>query len=102
MLPPDPVAVAMDWYQSDSVMRETGGDIKSYRTKVLEEALKDPEYLAKAVEAARGRASVPGTVPPVKLPPSLTKAPGSGAPDLSDDDVSDRSLFSHATKGMRR
>lgn len=101
----DPVGVAMQWYQRDKLLKETGGDLSSYRTRIIEEALKDPATLAKAVELARGQASQapPGTRPNVQLPPSLNKATGSGVSNaVADDDASDAATFRYAMAPGRR
>jgi hypothetical protein len=98
----DPVGVAMHWYRLNKVVTETGGDLTSYRQKILDDAMKDPQYQAKVLEAARTQAGAPsanGTRPNVvNLPPSLNRATGAGVSNAaaSDDDMSDRALFKHA------
>lgn len=95
----DPVGAAMQWHSSTRLLKETGGNINAYRDKILADAMKDPAFQAKVIEAARGQAGQanPGS-PNIKLPPSLNKTAGSGvtAADLSSDDMSDRALFKHA------
>jgi hypothetical protein len=72
----DPVGVAMNWYKRNKLWDVTGGDPDAYKSKVLDEALKDPEYLQKALEAARAQAgAAPGSRPNIQLPPSLSRAP---------------------------
>lgn len=99
----DPVGVAMHWYRLNKVVTETGGDLTSYRQKILDDAMKDPQFQAKVLEAARTQAGAPsanGSRPNVvNLPPSLNRATGAGVPNVvaSDDDMSDRALFKHAT-----
>lgn len=95
----DPAGVAMEWHKRTKLWEVTGGDPDVYKNKVLDEALKNPEFLAKALEAARSQAGGQATSRPnINLPPSLTKTPGSsttnGAAD--DGDMSDRALFRHA------
>jgi hypothetical protein len=98
----DPIGVAMQWHKRASLVERTGGDLDAYVQKQLDEKLKDPAFLAKAMEQARTQA---GAKPPpsIQIPPSLNKATGSaaqiGAPD--DNDVSDSGLFRHAM-GSRR
>ena len=95
----------MQWYQRDKLLKETGGDLTSYRTRIIEEALKDPATLAKAVELARGQASQvpPGSRPNVQLPPSINKATGSGVSNaVADDDASDAATFRYAMAPGRR
>lgn len=92
----DPVGAAMQWHSNSKVMKETGGDITKFREKILEDALKDPAFQAKAIEAARGQTA---PRPNIQLPPSLNKTAGSGGgttPELNADDMSDGALFRHA------
>jgi myosin heavy subunit len=99
----DPVGTAMEWYSGQKVMKETGGDIAKFKDKILADAMKDPTFQAKVIEAARGQAAS-GQRPNIQLPPSLNKTAGSGGSttDLTDADMSDRALFQHAVQGGRR
>lgn len=94
----DPVGVAVDWYKSRSLLKETGGDLSAYRAKALEEALNDPAFLQKALE--RARAGVSGQPKPrteINLPPSIRRAPSAqSAEDMGDG--SDTALFNYATR----
>lgn len=96
----DPVGVAMNWYKRNKLWDVTGGDPDAYKSKVLDEALKNPEYLQKALEAARAQAgAAPGSRPNIQLPPSLSRAPGSAPSAAVDEsDMSDRSLFKQAVR----
>jgi hypothetical protein len=101
-----PGEALVNWHRQQQVVRETGGDLGAYRQKTLEEALKDPAFLAKALEAARATASTTtaqgGTQgkPNISLPPSLTRATSAGGhiSDPSENDVSDAALFEYATR----
>lgn len=99
----NPAAVAMDWHKNQKLLTETGGDLTAYKAKVRDEALKDPEFMAKVMEAARAQAGSAAGRPAINLPPSLSRASGS-APSAADDeaDMSDRALFKHATASGRR
>lgn len=99
----NPVSVAMDWYKNQKLLSETGGDLAAYKAKVREEALKDPEFMAKAMESARTQAgAAPGSRPNIQLPPSLSRAPGSAPSAAVDDaDMSDRALFKQAIAPRR-
>lgn len=96
----DPVGAAMQWYQRDKLLKETGGDLNAYRTKALDEALKDPAFLAKALEAAKAQASgQPGKLNSiVQLPPSINRATSAGSPHEEGGDLTDRSLYQYATR----
>lgn len=98
----DPVGVAMQWYQRDKLVRETGGDVAAYRNKLSEELLKDPAFLAKALEVARAQASgqAPGAKPTtlVQLPPSINRQASAASPHEETGDLSDRSLYAFATR----
>lgn len=101
----DPVGLAMQWHKGRKLWETTGGDPEAYKQRILDEALKDPAYQAKVLEAARGTASTTtGNRPNIQIPPSLNRATGSGGstPSADDDDVSDAALFKHATAPGRR
>ena len=98
----DPVGVAMQWHKRSKVMELTGGDPDKYRQKILDDALKDPTFRKQVIESVR--AEVGGTANPstIKLPPSLSRATGSGASNEADDgDASDRALFQDAVSRRR-
>jgi hypothetical protein len=98
----DPVGIAMNWYQREKLQKETGGDLTAYRTRVQEDALKDPAFLARALEAAKAHATgqAPGSKPStvVQLPPSIGRATSAASPHEEAGDMSDRGLFAYATK----
>lgn len=98
----DPVGVAMQWYQRDKLVKETGGDLATFKQRMLDEALKDPAFLAKALGQAKAQASgqLPGSTPNnlVQLPPSINRATSSASPHDEAGDLSDRSLYSFATQ----
>lgn len=91
----DPVGVAMKWFQNHRLVETTGGDIEAYKQKLLE----DPEFLGKAVEAARAKAGQPGqkTLSTIQLPPSLNKVAASMTNESVDNDMSDGAMWRHAT-----
>lgn len=90
----NPVGVAVEWHQSRSLLKETGGNLESYRQKILDEAMKDPAFQAKVIEA-RGAAQ-PKNI--TRLPPSLNKIAGSAGNDAGGHDMSDAGLFAHALR----
>jgi hypothetical protein len=97
----DPVSVAMNWHKRSKLLDETGGDLAGYRQKTIEEALKDPAFLAKAMER-RPRASAaisPGSRPSVssRHPSTRLPAPASPTPSRSRRHERQPSLFKHAT-----
>lgn len=95
----DPVSVAMNWHKRSKLLEETGGDLTTYRQKALDDALNDPEFLAKALERARAQAGQPARSS-INLPPSLSRAAGTGATEkvgLTAEDMTDASLYAHAT-----
>lgn len=94
---PDPGETLVQLYQREKVVKEVGTDPTAYRSKVLDEALNDPQFLAKALERAKGVAGT-NTTQKIELPPSLNKvAAAASAHDL--DDMSDAGIFARA---MRR
>lgn len=104
-----PALKAMEWHQQAKLRSEVGTDLGAYKTKLEEQLLANPEFLAKAVAKATGQAqqaaAQPGTRPNIQLPPSLNRATGAGLSnsDPADAaDMSDRGLFRHAMGGPRR
>ena len=101
---PNPGEALMRWYTQNEVMREVGRDIPAFRQKTKEELLKDPEFLAQAVEAHR-RFATGGSQPQntvVKLPPSLSKATGTSEVSQTHTDGSEAALFNYAMQPKRR
>lgn len=105
----DPVGIAVEWFKDHKVRSEIGGDLPSYRQKILDDAMKDPAFQAKVLEASRGvaqqQASQPGARPNIQLPPSINRATGSGASNAGSDDIDindGRAMFNYATAGKGR
>ena len=101
-----PALKAMEWHQQAKLRSEVGTDLNAYKTKLQEELLGNPEFLAKAVAKATGQAqqtaAQPGSRPNIQLPPSLNKASGSGHSDPAEEaDMTDRGLFRHAMANRR-
>ncbi|MEN6449098.1 MAG: hypothetical protein ABFC96_01280 [Thermoguttaceae bacterium] len=105
---PDPGEAVMQWYRSQQILRESGGDLTAYREKLLNEQkallLKDPEFLAEAMKAARAAAQANPTIRPGNPTglPSLTRKTAAASNDDGDDnDMSDGELF-RTSLGRRR
>lgn len=95
----DPVGVAVDWYKSRSLLKETGGDLNAYRQKALEEALNDPAFLQRALERAReGAGGQPKPRTEINLPPRISRLPSAQSISDGDGDMSDAALFAAATR----
>ncbi|RJP45452.1 hypothetical protein C4587_00715 [Candidatus Parcubacteria bacterium] len=98
----NPFRAAVEWHQRQAVLREVGSDPKAYRQRVIEDALKDPEVIAKVIETYRNGGAAPAAKPNnlTRLPPSLTRASGSSAQGDADQfDDSDRGLLRSALSG---
>jgi hypothetical protein len=93
---PDPGETLVALYQKEKLMKEVGPDPQAFIQKKLEEALNDPQFLAKALEKAKGVAKTQPTQK-IDLPPSLNKV-AAAANVQGDDDVSDRGLYAYATR----
>lgn len=91
----DPGETLIEWHRENKVKAEVGHDPNAWLEKKMEERLKDPAFLAKAVEMARGITQPPSNGRPrIDLPPSLNGASRSGSALRSaDGDVSDHELF---------
>jgi hypothetical protein len=91
---PDPGETLVSLYQREKVVKEVGPDPIAYKSKILEEALKDPQFLAKAMQTARQTAGAQPTNNKIDLPPSLNKVASAHSGDDTDD--SDGSVFNYA------
>jgi hypothetical protein len=100
---PSPGEAIMRWWQREETLHKVGPDLSAYDQKRRDELLKDPEFLAQAVEAHRRLATgagQPNTV--VKLPPSLSKATGSTEVPQTQTDGSEASIFAYAMQPNKR
>lgn len=94
-----PGETLVQWYKQRQTMREVGDDPNAWLERKLEERMKDPAFLAKAMEAARGHATAnPPSRPAVNLPPSLSSMSPALAQsnDPEAEDNSDAAVFKQA------
>jgi hypothetical protein len=101
----DPYGVITRWHMDRETLQQIGGDLGSYKTKILEEAMKDPEFQRKVIEATRGSApqvNRPITQSPVPNIPSLSDIGAAGGDEQMQDNVSDDALFRQAVSAKRR
>ena len=93
-------------YDERQTLSQIGGDLGAYKTRLLDEALNDPAFMEKVgakLREQQGTPSTNGSRPVVNLPPSLSRAAGSRVPQDGAGDMSDASLYQHATApGPRR
>jgi hypothetical protein len=68
----NPFITAVELQARKQVLSEVGTDPSKYRDKVLEDALKNPEFLAKAMQAAQAAAQANPTTRP---PSNVTRLP---------------------------
>jgi hypothetical protein len=98
-----PYDVITRWHLNNETMREVGGDINGYRQRVLEEAMKNPDFQRQVIEASKGGAQhvarpVVTSVP--KIPSLGNVGTGGGEADLQEP--SDEQLFRAAVSAKRR
>lgn len=104
----DPTGAILAWDRDRHVLTETKGDLEAYRNRIIDEALKDPAFLARAQEAHRQQATpvqtgVPGRAPPPQtrsFPPSLNRE--SSAQRDDDEEMSAEAVFQGALNAPRR
>lgn len=101
----DPYGVIVQAHQQAETLRTIGGDLESYRKRVLEEALNDPEYRKRVIENARGQAQASGAH--VARPVAVASSPslgnvGAAGGDQQVIEPSDEELFRAATTAKRR
>ncbi|HEX2655349.1 MAG TPA: hypothetical protein VHN11_17085 [Xanthobacteraceae bacterium] len=97
----NPGEALVRWYRERETLREIGTDPQAWFEQKLEARLNDPQFLAQAMQRARGQAmggagGRPNTM--TRMPPSLNRATGSGSqtadPNLFDG--SEHATFSYA------
>lgn len=89
----------VEWHKQQQTMQRVGSDPDAWLEAEMEKRLSDPTYQAQILERIRGSAAqnTSRTQPVTNIPPSLSRMPG-GANAAADNDMSDGSLFSHATR----
>ncbi len=100
MAQPNQYDALVQLHQQRKALSEIGNDPNAYREKLLAEALNDQAFLAKALEAAKAKASsnpsvVSFTAPKSKGLPSISNVGAAGSvggntADISDDDMFDK------------
>jgi hypothetical protein len=101
----DPYLAVLHVHRTITAEREFGSDPVAYRQRVQDEALKDPAFLARAIEASRQQATpvqtgVPGRSPqPSRLPPSLNRETASRDGSGGDESVADVFMNEVARRG---
>lgn len=76
---PNPGEALVKWFADQETLREVGSDPAAYKQKMLDDALKDPTFLARAVEAFKSSAGATRPNNVTQLPPSLSRVTGSSA-----------------------
>lgn len=101
MSEPNPYSALVDLHKQRQTIAEIGSDPAAYKAKALDEALKDPAFLARALEAAKSQAGASPSVvtyaaPKSKSVPSISNIGAAGSigngalPDLSDQELYDK------------
>jgi hypothetical protein len=114
----DPYGDMVRWHQQQVAFSQIGGDLTAYNKRILDEAMKNPEFQAQVIAAARGGApavAVParggeqprnsnGQFASPSTLPSIARVGSTGlAPeDAGQDNTSDADLFAQTTsRGAR-
>lgn len=103
----DPYGQIVQWHQQGETLRAIGGDLDGYKKRILDEAMADPEYRAKVIEAAKGQAAAAGSHVARPVKPLVASSPslgdiGAGGGDTQVIEPSDSDLFRAATSAKRR
>ncbi len=83
---------------------EIGGDLNAYRQRLLDEAMKDPAFQAKVIEATRQQAQQTGQTiakPAVSSLPSISRVGATAIGNGQEPDLSDADLFEATTRRKR-
>jgi hypothetical protein len=102
----DPYGVITRAHLDRETLQQIGGDLDGYKKRVLEEALSDPEFHRRAIEAAKGQATQQVNRPAViqsNVPnlPSLSNIGAAGG-DEQMQEPTDEALFRAAVSAKRR
>lgn len=93
----NPGKTLLEWHRENKQRAEIGNDLNAYRQRLLDSALKDPEFRKKAMDAWRdgAQSSQSEGRSKVELPPSISGASRARAVARSsdNDDISDQALF---------
>lgn len=98
---PNRYDAVVQWHKRQTVLSSVGDDPAAWFEKQLEQRLADPKFQASLLEKVRGSAATRPSE--TRLPPSLsrtTSAASNGGGGIGD--LSNQSLFAHATKDMLR
>ena len=106
----DPYGVITRWHMDREQLTAIGGDLDGYKKRILEEALTDPDYRKRVIEAAKGQAAANGSS--VARPAQVTQQRAPTVPSLSNIGASggdeqmqepdDMQLFRTAVSAKRR
>lgn len=104
----DPYGVITRWHVDRETLQAVGSNLEDYNKRILDNAMKDPEFQKRVIEAARGSAQAAGRQ--VHQPVTTNKAPvlpslsdmGAAGGDEQLQDLSDRELFRAAVTAKRR
>jgi hypothetical protein len=102
----NPYGVITKWHMEREALSSMGGDINSFKQRVLDEAMKDPEFQKRVMQTIKGNGAAhearPAAVmPKVSVSPSLSNI-GAGSTDSQIVEPSDAELFRAATTAKRR
>lgn len=100
----DPFGEILAWHKRHSFEQEVAGDLDGWKARQQEALLKDPEFLAKAVAAARGQAMPVTTTQTARASnvtplPSLNATPSAGGDGDEPEDPAD--VFNSALNSGR-
>lgn len=107
MSSPHPYGMMVEMHRERATLREIGNDPAAYKERLAGDLLKDPTFLAKALEAARAQAQ-PGTVvnlaparPKPATLPSVSNMGSAGTIAAGTEDESDDDKFDRLATGRR-
>jgi Arc/MetJ-type ribon-helix-helix transcriptional regulator len=102
MSSPEPFSEAVNWYARYQTLQEVGTDPAAYKTRLREELMKDPAFVAEVLQQARQTApKVGGPASAAPNLPSLTRV-GSATVSENPEPLSDSEMFAKATARKRR
>lgn len=101
----DPYGVIVRWHNEGETLRTIGGDLDGYKKRILDDAMNDPEFRKRVIDAAKSQAQANGNS--VARPVTVASSPslgniGAGGGEAQIAEPSDADLFRQATSARRR
>lgn len=100
----DPYGEVVRAHLQRQTFQAIGGDLNAYNQRILDDAMKDPAFQAKVIEASRAQAQQTGQTiakPAVSSLPSISRVGAAAISNGQEPELSDAELFEATTRRKR-